>query len=279
MVQTKTMAATRSPLNRPGISRTVQSNSRLTFARLSFALIAVLACLLMACSSTKMNDTAYPYFIAGDKLDPPPKKILVASKNFGLPSKTYLEEYEAYIDQVLIERLENHGFEIVVADDEFEAAWRRAERKYGSPFTASESRLNENAFRRIMYHIFSEIGTNTHADAILFTDLLEQNVVFAGGTSRRARWHGVSRAPTTRGGNQLPVEFNWSQPVPAVSLRVILYSIEGNLLFKSFGGLEVSRQLDTQKGRFTRRDDIFSSTKNVEQGVAIALHPFIPVNL
>jgi len=270
---TKPMAITRSPVNQSGTSGNCQRNHNL-----ASALIALLTFLLAACSSTKINDTAYAYFIAEDKLRPPPEKILVAPKNFGLPSKTYLEEYESYIDEVLIDRLESHGFKVVAGKDEFEAAWRRAERKYGKPFSVSESRLNENAFRRVMYHVFTEVGTNTNADAILFTDLLEQSVVFTGGTSRRARWHGVSRAPMTRGGNQLPVGFDWSQPVPGVSLRVTIYSVEGNLLFKSFGGLDVSRQVDTQKEQFTRRKDIFTSARNVQQGVAIALHPFIPVN-
>ncbi len=239
-------------------------------------LAIALTLLCSACGSISMNDTAYDYTLVKEKLNPPPKTLLLAPRNFGIPSKSYLKEYEPFIDGEVTRYLQKHGYNVVTSDV-FESAWRRAERKYGSPYNASESQINPQSFRQIVLQVFEEVREQTDAQAIVFTDLVEQMVVFTGSNSRRARWHGVSRQPKTRGGNQLSADFDWTQAVPAVSLRVIIYTPEADLVFKSFGGLEVSRQINTDKARFSRRSELFTSARNVQEGVAIALHPFVPL--
>lgn len=238
--------------------------------------LVIVSSLFYACGSTSINDTAYEYTYNLTESDTRPEKIFIAPINFGIPSKSYLQPYEQYIDNELQNYLEQAGFHIVESTV-FETAWRNAKRKYGSPYNASESKVNPKAFRQTMLYVLDEIKNKTDADAVLFTDLMEQMVVFTGANGRRAKWHGVSRLPKTVETNQTSADFNWAQPVPAISLRVIVYSTEGELLFKSFGGLEVARQLDATKGRFIRRKSLFTSDKNVAQGISIALHPFVPL--
>ena len=233
-------------------------------------------CLLTGCASPGINETAYPYFLNEDLMaERAPRKIIVTNENFGSPSKKYLREYENQIDQVVIDKLKAAGY-AVESRQPFEAAWRRAVRKYGSPYDPYSLQINTMAFRRVIATVLNELKETTDVDALVFTDLLEQQIVFRSGNQRVAKWHGVSRKPRYTAGNTLSESFNWAEPVPAASLRVIIYTLEGELLFRSFGGLEVTRELNARKERFVRRDKLFSRSENVDQGVRAALQPLVP---
>lgn len=240
--------------------------------------IALLAAALTGCLSAQYNDTVYPYAIKSDVIETAAiKRIVIAHTNLGAPSKKYLDDYSAQIDQTLIALLKKEGYTIV-SNQPFQSAWRASVRKYGRPYDPHSSQLNAQALRRVLSATFESLRQNDVADAVLFTDLVEDSVTFVrGGGSRVARWNGVSRKLRYKGSGQISAEFDWSQAVPAVSLRVVIFTDSGAAVFKSVGGLEVSRQVNPRKssGRFVRRPKLFSNQSNVDEGVALALHPFI----
>jgi len=234
--------------------------------------------MLVGCQSNQFNDTVYPYAIKAEEIKSAKiKRIVIAHTNLGAPSKKYLEKYSPVIDQQVISVLEKQGYQIV-NNAPMQSAWRESVRKYGKPYDPLSSQLNALALRRVLSATFNSLRVNDVADAVLFTDLVEDSVVFKrGGGGRMAKWNGVSRKLRYKGSGQIPAEFDWSQTVPAVSLRAVIYTIDGKAVFKSVGGLEVSRQLDPRKssGRFVRRPELFSNQSNINEGVALALHPFI----
>ncbi|MBT8138961.1 MAG: hypothetical protein KJP25_04275 [Gammaproteobacteria bacterium] len=238
-----------------------------------------LANLLLACQLSTFNDSVYPYVYRSELISTnTPQKLVIAHVNFGVPSKSYLQGYSLKLDQKVQSVLEQGGFEI--ADNgNFRSFWRAAVRKHGDVYNESMAQLNTEAFKKVVGQTLAQLAQSGEADAVVFTDLLENPVVFQGANNRLAKWHGVSRKPRIKGRASLPAEFDWSQTAPAVSLRVIVYSVKGELLFKSLGGLEVTRHVDTSKnnGRFVRRDKLFSSAGNVDEGVRLALHPLVPV--
>lgn len=240
-------------------------------------LLTGIAVVVFACQSISYNETVFPYIIKDAEIaEQKPKRLILAHENFGSPSKKYLRKYENKIDNNVEERLQEAGYAIV-DNSEFQKAWREATRKYGSPYNTLTSQLNNAAFRRVISYTFNKMRETEKVDAIVFTDLLEQPVVYTGHSNRLAKWHGVSRRLRNKGNASIPTEFDWSQTVPAISLRTIIYAVDGSLLFKSIGGLEVSRQLDarTDKARFVRREKLFEQQSNVSQGVALSLHPFV----
>ncbi|MDA8962750.1 hypothetical protein N9F42_01240 [Pseudomonadales bacterium] len=235
--------------------------------------------LLCACQTTSFNDTSYPFIINSEKMaEQPVDKVIIAHVNYGSPSKHYLNEYENKIDKEVITQLEAGGYQIE-SNALFQKAWRDAIRKYGEPFSPVTSQINPRSFQRVIYTAINTLKEQTDIKAVVFTDLIERQVVFGHHINRNAKWDGVSRKPKIKGaGTGISQGFDWSQTVPAASLSVTVYHVDGQRLFQSIGGLEVTRKLDPNKGsngRFVRRDKLFASQANVRQGVNFALHPFV----
>ena len=248
-------------------------------ASLRGLLILLIGLLLSACQSTSFNDTAYPYTINTEKLEAESiNKLIIAHVNFGAPAKHYLRDYEKTIDKEVIAQLESGGYS-VESNTLFRKAWRDAVRKYGEPFSPVTSQINPRAFQRVVYTALNTLKEQADIQAVVFTDLVERQVVFGSHINRSAKWDGVSRKPKIKGaGPGISQGFDWSQTVPAASLSVTVYHIDGQRLFRSVGGLEITRQLDPNKGsngRFVRRDKLFTGHSNVRQGVNFALHPFV----
>ncbi|MBT5292530.1 MAG: hypothetical protein HOL40_02260, partial [Cellvibrionales bacterium] len=237
------------------------------------------AILLCACQTTSFNDTSYPFVINNEKMaEQAVDKVIIAHVNLGSPSKHYLKNYEKTIDKEVIAQLESAGY-TVESNALFRKAWRDATRKYGEPFNPVTSQVNARAFQRVIYTAINTLKEQTDIKAVVFTDLIERQVAFGHHINRNAKWDGVSRKPKIKGaGTGISQGFDWSQTVPAASLSVTVYHVDGQRLFQSIGGLEVTRQLDPNKGgngRFVRRDKLFTSQTNVRQGVNFALHPFV----
>ena len=200
------------------------------------------------CQSSGYNETVYPFVHRSEAIaEKPPKRLVISHVNFGVPSKSYLQDYDLLIDRKVQDVLQQGGYRIV-DNAAFRGFWRSAVRKHGDVYNESLAQLNNEAFRNVVGQSLAALAESGTADAVVFTDLVEYPVVFQGANNRLAKWHGVSRKPRIKGRASLPAEFDWSQTAPAVSLRVVIYSTDGKLLFKSLGGLEVSRHIDTSKG-------------------------------
>ena len=67
-------------------------------------------CTLLGCSTTTVNDTAYPFQIREDIVSESDiRRIIVAPFNLGVPSKEYIDQYAGKIDSAVIAYLKEHG--------------------------------------------------------------------------------------------------------------------------------------------------------------------------
>ena len=237
--------------------------------------------MLAGCQSICSKDSTYPYSFNEDVYQQTPiKQLLVADVNFGAPSKHYLRQHSAKVDNAVIRRLESAGYK-VLPNDAFRTAWRQAVRKYGHPYNPDTSQLNPAAFQRVMVTTLQAIESLGEVDAVVFTDLVERSVSFGAGRQRAAHWDGVTRKVRLKGAARTMTEgFDWSQTVPAISLSITIYRTSGEHVFKSAGGLEVSREIDTRtgNGRFVRREKILRKSSYIDEGTALALHPFVEMS-
>jgi len=259
----------------PRLSRILRLSS---IARLGGLTVLTVLC---ACQTTSsFNNTAYPYVFEEERLQQHAvKTLLIAPVNLGPPSKKYLHKHRATIDKKVAQRLGAAGYHI--ADPQlFQQAWRIATRKYGQPYHPLTTQLNANTMRHVMHSTLSHLRQNSAVDAVLFSDLIERQITFGSHGKRSAKWDGVTRKPRLKGGtSSVSQGFDWSQTVPAISLSLTLYRNDGRRLFHSVGGLEVSRQIDARRGngRFVRRDKILRSQNHIREGIALALHPLVPM--
>lgn len=240
--------------------------------------LLILVALLSGCQTFENNETTYPYVFDEEKFKSANiKRIIIAHENLGTPSRKHLQPYSNKLDAEVKTQLVAGGFQ-VIDNQNFKSAWRGAVRKHGAPYNDQTGQMNQRALQGILYDVLASVLESGEADAVLFTDLIEREVLFQGRSQRQAKWDGVARPPKIRaGGSQLSADFNWRQKVSAASALLVLYDINGQFIFKGAGGLELTREIDPRSGngRFVRRKELFKNGQRIKQGVTIALHPLV----
>ena len=206
------------------------------------------------------------------------KKVVIASVNLGGPSRNYLKKREAFVDTRVQEYLEDAGYE-VRPQREFAQRWNNAILIYGDPIDPTTGRVNQKSFIQIVQAVRDQLREQTDIGSILFTDIIEKDVYYEQGLNRVTRFDGVTRKPAVQGaGSGVTAEFDWSRPVAAATLRVAWFNMNLERLFSGEGGMDVTDAVDTRSGTaFVRRRDVLENENHIDEGIAIALHPVIPM--
>ncbi|EHQ57611.1 hypothetical protein OMB55_00013470 [gamma proteobacterium HIMB55] len=261
------------------------SNGRLAKKALRVATLAICVSLLNACASggnvsgSGFNPTTPKNAIDTDAIQAANiKRVVIADVNLGSPSRKYLQKREGDVDAIIAEAFERNGWE-VVSPREFTQRWRNAVSMHGDPVDPTTGRVNSRTFSRIINTIKDQMMESSSIDALVFTDLLEKDVYFATGVNRVARWDGVTRKPPTQGGGQgVSVNFNWSVPVAATTVRISIFNSDLERMFVGEGGIALNEAVDTRSGTgFVRRREILGNETHIREGVALALHPLMPM--
>jgi hypothetical protein len=207
-----------------------------------------------------------------------PKTIVIASVNIGTPSRNYIEKSEPMVDGRVAAYLRDHGYKIL-PQREFSQRWENAKLIYGDPIDPTTGRLNTKSFIQIIQSIRNDMRDKTDVEGFLFTDLMEHDAVVSGGMNHVARFNGVTRKPSLKGpGDGVSADFDWGAPVSAVSLQVSLYNMDLDQVFMGLGGIDLTDAIDTRSGNgFVRRKDVLENEDFIDEGIALALHPLIPM--
>ena len=205
-------------------------------------------------------------------------KVVIASVNLGGPSRNYLKKREAFVDARVQEYLEDAGYE-VRPQREFSQRWNNAILIYGDPIDPTTARVNQKSFIQIVQAVRDQLREQTDIGSIVFTDIIEKDVYYEQGLNRVTRFDGVTRKPAVQGaGSGVTAEFDWSRPVAAATLRVAWFNMNLERLFSGEGGMDVTDAVDTRSGTaFVRRRDVLENENHIDEGIAIALHPVIPM--
>ena len=206
------------------------------------------------------------------------KKVVIASVNLGGPSRNYLKKREAFVDARVQEYLEDAGYE-VRPQLEFAQRWNNAILIYGDPIDPTTGRVNQKSFIQIVQAVRDQLREQTDIGSIVFTDIIEKDVYYEQGLNRVTRFDGVTRKPAVQGaGSGVTAEFDWSRPVAAATLRVAWFNMNLERLFSGEGGMDVTDAVDTRSGTaFVRRRDVLENENHIDEGIAIAFHPVIPM--
>ena len=204
--------------------------------------------------------------------------VVVANVNLGAPSRNYLEKREPFIDSRVTEYLEDAGYE-VRPQREFAQRWNNAVLIYGDPVDPTTGRVNQKSFIQIVQAVRDQLREQTDIGSIVFTDIIEKDVYYEQGLNRVTRFDGVTRKPAVQGaGSGVTTEFDWSRAVAAASLRIAWFNMDLERIYSGEGGMEVTDAVDTRSGTaFVRRRDVLESEAHIDEGIAIAFHPIIPM--
>jgi hypothetical protein len=239
-------------------------------------LTILLTLVITGCSVTSYNPTTYPYAVDKNGAEREINRIVIASHNLGKPSRSYLEKQEEKIDDYVVDYLESNGY-TMVNSKLYEDAYQKNVRALGNPYDYSTGRIDQQLQMQVIGTTIAALKETGKIDGILYTDLIERHVTFTVGQKRVARWDGVSRGPKVQGAsNSISGDFNWSKLVDAASLGTYLYSLDGQLVFHSIGGLSLTEAVDTKgTASFKRARNMFNSQSQIEEGVQLAFHPLI----
>ena len=211
-----------------------------------------------------------------DQLDS--NAVVIASVNLGGPSRNYLKKREAFVDARVQEYLESAGYD-VRPQREFSQRWNNAVLIYGDPIDPTTGRMNQKSFIQIVQAVRDQLVEQTDIDSIIFTDIIEKDVYYETGLNRVTRFDGVTRKPAVQGaGSGVTSEFDWTRAVAAASMRVAWFNMNLERVFSGEGGMEVTDAVDTRSGTaFVRRRDVLENENHIDEGLAIAFHPVIPM--
>lgn len=250
---------------------------RIALTTLAAALIATL---IGACTSQDVNPTTAPYQIDRAVLAKKPiKKVIIATANVsGEPTRYHLQKPAVRIDSKIKQYLEAHGYQ-VAPSYQFENAYNQAVRTYGNLYDPTSGRVDPATWRAVMVTTMKALQ-GTDVDAVVFTDVIERDVSHNIGMDHMAQWDGVSRKPGfSTASASLSEGFDWNRQLKAASLVVTIYTVDLEGVFAGRGGLETLQVLDTKASppTYVRRKKILDNNTNVDEGIEIALHPFIPM--
>ncbi len=241
---------------------------------------ALLAMGLVACSSgPSYNPTTFvAQYDKGTVASAKIKNVIITHVNISGPSRSYLERHEARIDARLAQRLKESGYK-VLPQRLFTQEWNTAIRAFGDPFDPTTGRVNMKTFVLIMNSIKDQLIAKSNVDAFIFTDLIEHQTAFNNGMNHEARWDGVSRKPSLQGpGTSIPAGFDWNQMASVVSLQIVMFDRDLERIFLGRGGIDATDAIDARSGtRFERRRNLLESDKYINEGIDLALHPWIPM--
>ncbi|MFT3930561.1 MAG: hypothetical protein QM709_09740 [Spongiibacteraceae bacterium] len=244
-------------------------------------LLIVAITLLAACAShTGLNSVMPTYQYNAEAIQKHPiKKVVIASANVsGEPTRYYLQNAAARVDEMVKSYLQNHGY-TVAPNYVFENAWTQAIRTYGDMYDPTTGKVDPTTYRAVMFSAFKTLRETSDIDAVIFTDVVEVSVSHSVGLDHLAQWDGVSRKPKTisAGTTSITQDFNWNQTIRAATLAVTVYTNNLEGVFSSRGGLDVLEGIDTKGGdtTFSRRKKPLDTEDAIEEGIELAFHPFI----
>ena len=245
------------------------------------ALLLILTALcLVACGSTPSGDgggTAYQATYDARLADKAQfGRLVIAPVNFGKPSRNYLAEHEARIDRMVAERLTAAGYE-VLPSELFEQAWKEGVRNWGEPYNPTTGKLNDTVFQYVLSETVKALAAEGRVQAIVFTNLEELQVYFSPSGNHQAHFLGVTRRPSSRGGEGITADFDWVQGVDAVGLYVNVFDLTLKRLYNGAGGIEVTEYLNLKPStpRWTREKTVLDNESFINEGLDLALKPWL----
>lgn len=237
-------------------------------------------CVIVACSSNNYNPTAYSFDYSSDLTrNNAIHTVMIAPINFDKPSRYFINKNASSIDTQVKRYLEQHGYTIRSSRN-FDNRWKKITREYGNMYDDSRGQ-HTSAFKPALTETMDYLfASDPKLDAIIFTDLILSPVHYTQGSSKSAQWHGVTRKLKVQGlGSGASEDFDWSKAVDGISLASYVFNREQKLVLHSVGGIQIAQALDLQnnQARFKRRRDILSNDNEIQEAIALALHPLVPM--
>lgn len=232
--------------------------------------LAVVALIGAGCATAPYD----PFKIPRDEFYGKIKTIALAP--VGVPDDLEdAEPVKATFASLVEAKLRAAGFAAVPAR-EYAALQKSMAEQVGGLFDPATGRRDEAKVRTIREYVVRELNTKFQADAVLYPSIRSVKATF---TQSRAKWDGASEwlAPGGLGGVLFFANEHNSGTVGALSLIVVIRTVQGPDVYAHAGGIQVRSRLSGPKLSGVRdfvpvpRSELFVDEKRNAEAVDIAL--------
>ena len=160
------------------------------------------------------------------------------------------------------------GYRVVtLGGANFVDLWRSEVEVEGDLYDPHSGKPQPEVLARIWVSLARRIGEQTHCALVLDYQLIPRSAVMSG---HKAGWDGVVRdIPFKRGQER----YEMSGRTSALSVELVGFSPNGELLLRQFGGTSLFYRINTIDKREEIRPDLFLDDADTAEGVRVALRP------
>lgn len=236
---------------------------------MKLGLLLFLGALLAACTS---NTVTIPDNHYSDDYTGVPERASILL----LPVSPTRDEYRSGVTPVtrlLVEDLKTRHSVETVAVPLFNKAWLEAIESVGGIYSASSGAFDRGRYQQAVKQLVKALNPEGEHDIVIFPTLVERQ---AESTGKYAKWDGVRRANITDGLDDARFS-RWHGSVGAVSLQLNSFDGQGTWLSTSYGGLVLPHyySIEDKIPRTHQKDDMFADEKALDEGIRLAVVPFL----
>jgi hypothetical protein len=163
----------------------------------------------------------------------------------------------------------------VIEAPEIERLW------LASIVEASESDTVSHDFHGAMKIFARELGGPAAFDALVVSSLVYREGWLHNGL---VKWDGAVRRPPAVEDESEKIPDWFEAKVPVVSLHVMVFDADGELIFENYGGVDLAHSLALEPGdegqlRVGLLDPVLTERRFLREGVELAFDPYLPRDL
>lgn len=237
----------------------IASSSRLSIvASLTMALLA-------GCASVE-SPPAKDDLVAPDFRTPAAGALIVLAPGAPIGAAESAGTHLALVQ--LDAQLRAAGYRVLAVDAaNFEGLWNSEVQVEGGPYDPRTGKPRPEVLARIWVSLARRIGEQTHCALVLDYRLVPRSAVMSG---HKAGWDGVVRNISFKRGDE---RYDMSGNASALSVELLGFSPDGELLLRQFGGTSLFYRINTIDRREEMRPDLFLDDAETAEGVRVALDP------
>jgi hypothetical protein len=178
---------------------------------------------------------------------------------------------ERLVTEQLHRQLTGAGYKVVALDDaNYDVIWNQEIQAVGGIYDGKTGALKTQAYAQALAALTRRVAVDTRCAMVLKPALVMRQAHLSG---IGADWDGQRRpVPQVR---NYGADSRYDGSIPAISIELLGLASNGNVAFKTLGGISLPYRADSLGARFEVRPDLFADATETASGVHIALMPLL----
>jgi hypothetical protein len=163
-------------------------------------------------------------------------------------------------------------------------SWKEATAQWAeSIIEVKESEAMENNFETAMRVYVAHLGETRSFDAVIVPSIVYRNTKTR---DRTVKWDGVFRKMKvinlSKEAKNKGLARALSVAISGVSFHVMVFSVDGDLIFQKYGGLDLAHDVDmagaefTMNPRLSLKENPLKESDHLSEGIGVAFDPYLP---